>query len=578
LGKIFCGYLKAPAMIRYSIFSVFVFTVLLSAPSAVFCQSRPSSQSGSANNQARQPSSGLVEEIRGLTETGRLSSMLEALELIRSREISGVDFGRMMAGINTLLIKLVYPDTPAQLPVADLPQTFNYTRIIKEAERGVYVRPPDNSSDFLEYILVFLAVNEQTKPEVLADIFRDMVKAGQLRPNSVLPPYFQGLIHERLDRLDQAEAAYKRAYEISGECYPALMNIARLKRLSGNIAEALSALSDLVIRYPNSSGIKRQLAVTLLENGDFSRALSAVDELLFSAPRDGELLLIKARVLIGQGQYPQANAILDTYASINPNNRDYLFYRAKIQAEGNKNRDAAVNYLRSILRTNANDTETLLYAASLLLESSRAADQDEGRGLLARLQRTSGSSVDVINLSLQDAIKRENWKEAQTYLNRVLAVRRTPADLISAYQVERGLGNSARALTFARELYEKNTSSGEYTVILISALIEGGRRTEASQMIESRLNSAGAGGLKAQYFYLRSRIQPNDEAALGDLRSSIFEDPRNLDALIAMFEIYNRQRDERRAVYYLRQALAIAPDNPRLKRYEKEYAEMLKRN
>jgi len=565
-------------MIRYSIFSVFVFTVLLSAPSAVFCQSRPSSQSGSANNQARQPSSGLVEEIRGLTETGRLSSMLEALELIRSREISGVDFGRMMAGINTLLIKLVYPDTPAQLPVADLPQTFNYTRIIKEAERGVYVRPPDNSSDFLEYILVFLAVNEQTKPEVLADIFRDMVKAGQLRPNSVLPPYFQGLIHERLDRLDQAEAAYKRAYEISGECYPALMNIARLKRLSGNIAEALSALSDLVIRYPNSSGIKRQLAVTLLENGDFSRALSAVDELLFSAPRDGELLLIKARVLIGQGQYPQANAILDTYASINPNNRDYLFYRAKIQAEGNKNRDAAVNYLRSILRTNANDTETLLYAASLLLESSRAADQDEGRGLLARLQRTSGSSVDVINLSLQDAIKRENWKEAQTYLNRVLAVRRTPADLISAYQVERGLGNSARALTFARELYEKNTSSGEYTVILISALIEGGRRTEASQMIESRLNSAGAGGLKAQYFYLRSRIQPNDEAALGDLRSSIFEDPRNLDALIAMFEIYNRQRDERRAVYYLRQALAIAPDNPRLKRYEKEYAEMLKRN
>jgi hypothetical protein len=33
-----------------------------------------------------------------------------------------------------------------------------------------------------------------------------------------------------------------------------------------------------------------------------------------------------------------------------------------------------------------------------------------------------------------------------------------------------------------------------------------------------------------------------------------------------MFEIYNQRREERRAVYYLKQALAIAPDNPRLNR------------
>jgi Tfp pilus assembly protein PilF len=504
--------------------------------------------------------------------------MLEALELIRSRGISGVEFGRLMSGVNTLLIRLVYPDSPAVLPAVDLPQTSNYTRIIREGERGVYVRPPAASDDFLEHVLVFFAVNEQTTAETLSDIFRDMVKAGQLRPNSVLPPYFQGVIQERLGRPDQAEAAYRRAYEIYADFYPALMNIARMRRLSGNTAEALTLLSDLVIRFPNSAGIKRQLALTLLERGDLSRALSAVDELLFSAPRDIELLLIKARVLIEQGQYPQANAVLDTCASINANNRDYLFYRARVQAEGNRNRDAAVNYLRSILRVNANDAETLLYAARLLMESSRPADQDEGRALLARLQRISGSSAEVLSLSLQDAIRRESWQEAQTYLNLVLALRRTPADLVSAYQVERSLGNNARALTYARELYERNTASSEYAVIYISALIDGGRRADASQMIESRLASAGAGAVKAQLYYLRSRIQTNDEAALNDLRSAIFEDPRNLDALIAMFEIYHRQREERRAVYYLRQALAISPDNPRLKRYEREYADLLGRN
>ena len=62
---------------------------------------------------------------------------------------------------------------------------------------------------------------------------------------------------------------------------------------------------------------------------------------------------------------------------------------------------------------------------------------------------------------------------------------------------------------------------------------------------------------------------------MNDLSSSLFEDPRNLDALTAMFGIYHRRRDERRAVYYLKQALAISPDNPQLRRYEAEYAGLL---
>jgi hypothetical protein len=42
-----------------------------------------------------------------------------------------------------------------------------------------------------------------------------------------------------------------------------------------------------------------------------------------------------------------------------------------------------------------------------------------------------------------------------------------------------------------------------------------------------------------------------------------------------MFEIYHRRRDERRAVYYLKQALALAPGSPQLRRYETEYAGLL---
>jgi Tfp pilus assembly protein PilF len=98
-----------------------------------------------------------------------------------------------------------------------------------------------------------------------------------------------------------------------------------------------------------------------------------------------------------------------------------------------------------------------------------------------------------------------------------------------------------------------------------------GRRSDAAALLEARLAAAGGGVLKSRYYYLRSLLRPGEEAAMNDLHSSLFEDPRNLSALTAMFEIYHRRRDERRALYYLKQALAIAPEDPQLKRYEAEY-------
>jgi cytochrome c-type biogenesis protein CcmH/NrfG len=141
--------------------------------------------------------------------------------------------------------------------------------------------------------------------------------------------------------------------------------------------------------------------------------------------------------------------------------------------------------------------------------------------------------------------------------------------------VEHGQGNNAAALSYARELYERDHSNEEGMITYVSALIDTGRQSEAGGMIESRLSVLPGGVLKSRYFYLRSRIRDPEDSVMNDLRSSLFEDPRNLNALIAMFEIYHRRRDERRAVYYLKQALALSPNNPQLKRYEAEYSSSL---
>jgi Tfp pilus assembly protein PilF len=251
--------------------------------------------------------------------------------------------------------------------------------------------------------------------------------------------------------------------------------------------------------------------------------------------------------------------------------------RARVQFEGYRNRDAALNYLRSLLRNagGALDDEASVYAARLFMESSREADQVEGRNLLTRLLDNPAPSLTVVSLALQDAIRRQAWTEAAPYLARLLSERRSTQDLLDAYTVEKAQGNNAAALSYARQLYERDPSLEEGAVAYITALIDTGRRDEAARIIDTRLRNAPAGVSRGRYHYLRSRTRSNEEDALNDLRSSLFEDPRNLNALIAMFEIYHLRRDERRAVYYLKQALALAPNNTQLKRYEAEYAPLL---
>jgi len=564
----------------------------------------PAAKSPSQPNSQPSAAGGIVDEIRTYTEKGSPSSLLRALDIIRSRDLGSTEFGRVMVAVNVILLKTLYPSVQVQLPAPDPPITHSYSRILKDAEKGIYTPPQQNSTDYLEYILPFLAYYPDRSPdsgdprrgtpgtgvkavptERLLSALPDLQKGATLNPDSVLAGFFMGIVYENTGRLDDAFTQYSRAWELFPDCFPAALGLARVMDAQGRKDDTVRFLQDLVTRFPDNIQVKRQLALAYYRSGDWSRAETAVAEILQRDNRDAEFVLMRARIFVEEGQFLQAQAPLDIYGTISPDNRLYLFLRARVQAEGYHNRDAALNYLRAILRSppvtdSADDSALLLavsqYAARLLMGSPRSEDQAEGRDLLKKLLTVPNPSLDVVSLALEDAIRREAWKEAQPYLARLLEERRSSQDLLAAATVERGQGNNAAALSYARELYERDRSNEDGAIAYISALIDTGRLDEASRMIESRLNGMSGGALKSRYYYLRSRVRNNEELAMNDLRSSLFEDPRNLDALSAMFEIYHRRKDERRAVYYLKQALALDPDNPRLKRYEAEYAAALK--
>lgn len=517
---------------------------------------------------------GVADDIRALVESGIPDSLNEALDLIRSRELGGSEFGRNMNYVIVTLFKTLYPDITTTLPVADPLPNHTYTQIIRNVAQGVYIPAPADSPDFLEYILPFLAFFSPSGAKLYAIALPDIRRAAELNPDSVLPPYFLGLIYEHTGSLKEARSSFERAVARSPACYPAAIGLARVVDASGQKQAATSMLQEMVNTYPDNMAIKRQLALNYYNNQDWSHAEPAIAEILQKDSKDADFTLMSARVLVEEGQLVQAQSALEQYAPINPNNRLYLFLRARIQAEGYRNRDAALTYLRAILKSPMVNDEISIYTARLLLESRREDDQNEGHSLLRGLLNEKDPAFSVIVLAFQDALNRKAWDEAAVYLDRVLEENRS-AYLLDAYKIEDARGNKQAALAYAREFYQQKPASEEGTLALAAALVETGVHDEASRLIENRIEALSGGSVKSQYYYLRSCLRDNDTEALEDLRSSNFEDPRNLMALVGLFEVYQRQGDERRAVFYLKQALALAPDVPELQVYKQQYTSEL---
>jgi tetratricopeptide (TPR) repeat protein len=311
----------------------------------------------------------VADEIRSLVESGVPSSLVKALGLIDSRNLKDGDFGRIMAAISITLLQRLYPDVRVIFSPADPPRTHGYTRILQEAEKKIYYAPPRNSQDYLELVLPFLALLDESREDRLLDALPDLKRAWELNHRGVLAPYFTGLVYERIGQWEKAVEQYNKAYAISEEFYPAVLGLARFLNFNGEVQEEIQLLERMVVRYPaDNVSIKRQLALAYYNNRDWSRAEPAIAELLQRNSRDGQFILMQAHLLVEQGRFGQAQAPLDLYSVIDPNNRLYLFLRARVQAEGYRNRDGALNYLRTILRAFPDDEEVSVYAAQFLME------------------------------------------------------------------------------------------------------------------------------------------------------------------------------------------------------------------
>jgi tetratricopeptide (TPR) repeat protein len=548
--------------------------IQLDMPSPV--AARPS-QPFQQSRTTRENQGGVTARVRALCDNGSVSALREAAAILKENGVEQSEFGRMMGAVIAVLLEKVY-GVP-QYAVPEPPKNHAYSKILSEAGRGIYREPPPESEDYLEYVLPFIALLDDTSYSRVAAALRDLEKAGKIDPTGVLSPYFTGFAMERMEKYDEAVTMYNKALSLSQDCYPAVFGITRILEMRGLNDEAIKLLATESRKYPDNVIIKRKLAGAYLRERDWDSAELLLEKALEDNPDDPSLNLMRATVLFENGRYVQTQALLDRLAAVTPEDRDYLLLRARLQNDGFKNRENAVAILAPLYKLDPDDFPIALYLTRLMLESASPSEQTEGRKMLQGLLRPRRSDEDIpldaILLASADAVRRADWQEARGYQDRILAERRTSATLLDAFLIAQGSGDGRTALALAQELVQDYPSYERGRLAHAEALIDSGRHSEALRLIDERIPALGSGASKSRYYYLRGRLRGDMDSAVSDFRASLFENPRNLDALKALIELYHKRGDTRHVVYYLRQALAMAPKDPVLLQYQRDYESSL---
>jgi predicted Zn-dependent protease len=290
--------------------------------------------------------------------------------------------------------------------------------------------------------------------------------------------------------------------------------------------------------------------------------------------------------------YQQALPLLDAYGTVDPGNRLFLLLRSQA-AEGLRNRDEALKWVRRGLSAYPDDPELLTATARLLLQASASiaggqeAAKEEGREHARRAAELAASSpaaaglttlqsklraaagFEALRLLLADAIQRFDWAQANQRLGEL---KQGPGfeDKAVACLIYRKTGNWPAALELATAWYGERPDLEAATEAYVRALVGTKNESAAQDLIPRLLAGKASPGFRSTLFYLQSLLQKSEEASLSLLRQALVENADNLEALTAFYDYYYRKSDWQKARFYLKQALSLAPADPDLLRRNRE--------
>lgn len=451
--------------------------------------------------------------------------------------------------------QLAPDDVRAQtrLAVAKL-ATGDADQAIRDLEAAAR-KPEQESSADVTLILALLQRGEVAKALAAAEAF---VKK---RPDRAVPYAMLGGAREAAKDVPGAREAYARALAVDAKYTPALHNLARLDLVDKNAPQARKRYEDWLAKHPDATGeivvplaqimaaqnapagdirrllengvskapqepkVRSALIEWLARTGDLKAARTASDEFVAAFPAHGGAWASAGRLRLQTGDVSQAVTAFEKLVQLEPNGLVGLVALAEAH-EAAKNPDGARQALQRALTVRPDALEVQRRLIGLLV-TQKQSEEALRVVMQVREQRPKAAVSHALESDVMAAQGR--WPEALAAAQKAMALEKSGAAAVKYHNAASKAGKTAEAERFAADWLKNNPKDPVF-------------RAYAA---EQAMNAKDYAGAARQY------------------REVVALDPKNAVALNNLAWVSMQTKDPK-ALGYIDQALAVAPDLPAL--------------
>ena len=504
------------------------------------------------------------KKILAFVEDGAPDSLKSAIALLKKNSDKAPENENVLLAVAINLMKYCWPSEDFHAALPNVSISNPYLGAIESAKDGVYDYST-GKTDFLSLMLPSLVlVVSDTRKDYYDDAKADLEEALKKNENSVIANYLSGVLYKRLEKYNESLAYFETAQKASPNTFEILYSVAELNFKLKNYKLAFEKANALYKKYPQNRDVLKLCAETSYAAGDLASAEAFVGRVLQQESGNSDYILFRARILVKKGDYIRASSLLDVYSRTDTQKKEYLILRSKIQKEWNKNITAATNTIESALTLYPGDTEVILQAAAISSETGSKINGISAGQLASIVLMSEPENVDALQIQIEEFVSHQEWEDAYKSSSFLLGLENVPDSAIYMHiKICLSSGKTDEAWSLAKKMYSEKETDENALQSYISVLVATNRTKDASKLIEQLLPSSTS-KMKSFLYFQRSLLSGNEDKILADLRSSLTANPRNRDSLFKLYTIYFNKKEYRKAQYYLKQVVALSPNDEKL--------------
>lgn len=512
-------------------------------------------------------------EILAAVENGSPESLRFAMSKIRKNESEYEANEKVLIYVASKIMTKVWSSEKLTWEVFDVVDDNPYVGALNSVEKGVFDSSTGNE-DFLSTLLPALLVVSPSFDSTQASLCREAIEAAlQKKTDSIVANYLMAVLLEKQGDLYNSVVYYQKAYNSDRNIKEISLAYSKILRATGDTFSASKVISES--SSENDVDFIKQNAYIAFENKDLEKAEEYVGRVLQQNPTDLEFVLFRAKILVEKNDYIHAVSLLDMYARQESSSHDYLILRARVQLEWSKNTTSATETIEKALQLYPDSIDALMFAAKISSLTDSPVAGQYADDLAAKVLEKNPGNETALSYALAGLVQRENWKDAYEISKKL--IENSNADSSAVYNhvlICTHLQKNAEAYDISKKAHEKNPNDELLLMAYILAYSKAGNRDAVVKYIDSLLESSTP-KMKSYLYYRRSYLQFSEDKILADLRSSLISNPRNSDSLLRLYEIYFDKQDYRKAQYYLRQVVAINPNDSSVKKLNEALTKLI---